>query len=245
MPFLILTKTTYQSVHYNYNTMLFIAKNITLYYNCSGGKIMFNFLKKFLSFFSRKKNLISIGIYGPPNVGKTTLANKISLDFTGSELGKVSEIPHETREVQKKERVELNIDSKKMTINLLDMPGISTKVDFRDFKEYGLNEEESKIRAKEATKGIVEAIKWLDNVDACLVVFDSTKDPYTQVNITIIGNLEAKDIPVIIVANKIDLDNAEPARIRDAFPQHPMVEISAKENTNIDKLYQTIFEKLK
>ncbi len=206
---------------------------------------MFNFLKKFLSLFSKKREAISIGIYGPPNVGKSTLANKISLDFTGSELSAVSEIPHETRVVQKKERVELAIDSKTMIINLLDMPGISTKVDFRDFEEFGISETESKNRAKEATRGIVEAIKWLDNVDACLVVFDSTKDPYTQVNITIIGNLEAKNIPIIIVANKIDLDDSDPQRIADAFPQHPMIEISAKENMNIDKLYKTIFDKLR
>jgi len=198
-----------------------------------------------LSLFSKKDQPISIGIYGPPNVGKTTLANKISLDFTGEELGTVSEVPHETRFVQKKERVELGVDSRKMTINLLDMPGISTKVDFRDFKEFGMKETESKTRAKEATRGIVEAIKWLDNVDACLVIFDSTKDPYTQVNITIIGNLEAKNIPIIIVANKIDLEASEPQRISEAFPQHPMVEISAKDGVNIDKLYQTIFDKLK
>ncbi|MFB6076590.1 MAG: GTP-binding protein, partial [Candidatus Nanohaloarchaea archaeon] len=104
--------------------------------------------------------------------------------------------------------------------NLLDMPGISTKVDFKEFREYGIDEENAKSRAKEATKGVVEAIKWLDDVDACLVVFDATEDPYTQVNVTIVGNLEAKDIPILVVANKTDLDEADPEAVKDAFPQH-------------------------
>jgi GTPase Era involved in 16S rRNA processing len=186
----------------------------------------------------------SIGIYGPPNAGKSTLANQISLDLTGEEMASVSEVPHETRAVEKKEKATIEAGDKELEINLLDMPGISTNVDFKDFTEHGLEEDKAKGRAKEATKGIVEAIKYLDDVDACLVIFDATKDPYTQVNVTIIGNLEAKDIPILVVANKIDLDDAEPERVRDAFPQHPVVEISAKEGENIDKLYEEIVERL-
>ncbi|MFB6245012.1 MAG: Era-like GTP-binding protein [Candidatus Nanohaloarchaea archaeon] len=199
----------------------------------------------FSNFFSDSgKEDVSIGIYGPPNAGKSTLANQISLDLTGEEMSDVSEIPHETRVVEKKEEAEINANGRSINMNLLDMPGISTNVDFKDFTEHGLEEEEAKGRAKEATKGIVEAIKYLDNVDACLVIFDATEDPYTQVNVTIIGNLEAKDIPILVVANKIDLDDADPKRVRDAFPQHPVIEISAKEGTNIDKLYEEIIERL-
>lgn len=160
-------------------------------------------------------------------------------------MSNVSEVPHETRAVEKKEKVTLETDDgRSINMNLLDMPGISTNVDFKDFTEHGLEEDDAKDRAKEATKGIVEAIKYLDDVDACLVIFDSTKDPYTQVNVTIIGNLEAKDIPILILANKVDLEDSDPSRVRDAFPQHPVLEISAKEGDNIDKLYQEIIERL-
>ena len=195
--------------------------------------------KWFGSIFGRKK-LVRLGLYGPPNSGKTTLANKISMDWTGTPVGTVSEIPHETREVQKKEHVVVSSNGKKIEMNLLDMPGIATKIDFEEFVAYGLTVEEAQKRAKEATKGVIEAIKWLEHVDTALVVMDSTKDPYTQVNITIIGNLEARNIPVIIVANKIDLKAADPKKIREAFPQHPVVEISGLKGNNIEELYKVI-----
>jgi len=187
-----------------------------------------------------KRKKIRLGLYGPPNAGKTTLANKISMDWTGTPVGEVSEVPHETREVQKKEHVIVKASGKTLEMNLLDMPGIATKIDYEDFLEFGLDVTEARARAKEATKGVIEAIKWLEHVDTALVVMDAGKDPYTQVNITIIGNLEARNIPVIIVANKIDLKDADAERIQEAFPQHPVVAVSGKTGKNITKLYDTI-----
>jgi len=210
---------------------------------------MFDGLKKFLRFdrlikMFKKKKQIQLGFYGPVNAGKTTLANKISLDWLGKEVGSVSEIPHETRHIQKIENVVVKTDNGALKMNIVDMPGIATQVDFKSFEEFGLNEEDARDRAKEATKGVIEAIKWLDNVDAVLVVMDSAADPYTQVNITVIGNLEARDIPLIVVANKIDLENAAPASIENAFPQHVVVPISAATGENLDELYQAIQEHL-
>lgn len=206
--------------------------------------MVFKKLKRLLSklFGSRKE--ISLGIYGPPNTGKSTLANRISKDFGGGEFTKASEIPHETRTVKKKEQLVLEHDGRRINMNLLDMPGISTRVDYKDFMKYRLSKAVAKARSKEATKGIVEAIKWLDNVDACLVVFDSRENPYTQVNVTILGNLEAKSIPILLVANKIDAKGAKPDRIREAFPQYPCVQLSAKNGTNMDSLYENIMKEL-
>ncbi len=203
--------------------------------------------RKFLSwlhhFFNGHK-AVSLGFYGSPNAGKTTIANRLSIDWMGEPVGTVSEIPHETRVVQKKERVQMKVNGKTLTMNLLDMPGIATKVDYREFLPYGLGMKEAQKRAKEATRGIIEAIKWLENVDAALVVMDATEDPYTQVNITILGNLEAKKIPVILIANKIDLPNAKPDRIREAFPQYSLVEVSALKGTNVEQLYTEITKRL-
>jgi len=196
-------------------------------------------VKWFKDIFGKKKE-IRIGFYGPPNAGKTTLANKISMDWTGEPIGNVSEIPHETREVQKKERVIVRTGDKSITMNILDMPGIATKIDYEEFIKRGMEKKEAQIRAKEATKGVIEAIKWLEHVDTALVVMDSTKDPYTQVNITIIGNLEARGIPIIIIANKLDLPESKPEWIEEAFPQHPVVELSALTGNHVEELYEAI-----
>ncbi|KXA98132.1 GTP-binding protein, partial [candidate division MSBL1 archaeon SCGC-AAA259M10] len=71
---------------------------------------MFAWLRNFFSRLFGGKDQIALGIYGPPNTGKTTLANVISEEFTGEKLGNVSEIPHETREVKRKEKVTLETD---------------------------------------------------------------------------------------------------------------------------------------
>lgn len=200
---------------------------------------------RFFSFFKSKKEL-NLGLYGPPNAGKSTLANKIIEDILGSgddvEKFKTSEVEHETREVQKVEKLELKKGSKKINFNLIDTPGIATKIDFEDFVEKGMKKKDAKERAIEATKGVIESIKWLDSVDAVLVVLDATENPYSQVNITLIGNLVAKNKKIIIVANKADLKNASLEKVKLVFPDYPVVYVSAKTGYKIDDLYKKIFE---
>jgi len=196
--------------------------------------------KVFADLFKARKH-IRIGLYGPPNGGKTTLANRICMDWLGEEMGTVSHIEHETREVKIKEQVNIKSGKKELSFNLVDTPGIATKIDYEDFMKKGLSEKEAKKRAKEATKGVIDAIKWLDDVDFVLVVLDGTKDPYSQVNITIIGNLAARDIPVLIVANKVDLKKSDVKKVEAAFPQYDVVGVSAKYGQGIDKFYEALF----
>lgn len=195
----------------------------------------FSWLKKFF-----KKKRARIGIYGPPNAGKTTLANRIIRDWTGDAMGSVSQIPHETRRARRREGVTIESNGSSVTLDIIDTPGLATKIDFHDFMSFGMNEEDSKRRAKEATEGVIEAVKWLDDLDGVILVMDATEDPYTQVNVTVIGNMEARKLPLLIAANKIDLPTSSPARIHTAFPQHPLVPISALEGQNIDMLYKEI-----
>ena len=204
-------------------------------------KIIKKFIKKVLKDIFKKKKHLKIGIYGPPNGGKTTLANRICKDWLGEEMGSVSNIPHETREISVKEQINLKSKGKELTFNLVDTPGIATKVDFEDFMKKGMTEKKSKKRAKEATKGIIDAIKWLDEMDIVLLVMDATQDPYSQVNITIIGNLQARDIPVLIVANKVDLKRSNLKKIQSAFPQYDIIGISAKYGKHMNKFYEALF----
>jgi len=163
--------------------------------------INFSWLKRIF-----KKKRARIGIYGPPNAGKTTLANRIVRDWTGDAMGSVSQIPHETRRARRREGVTIESNGSSVTLDIVDTPGLATKIDFHDFMVFGLSEEESKRRAKEATEGVIEAVKWLDDLDGVILVMDATEDPYTQVNVTVIGNMEARKLPLLIAANKIDLD---------------------------------------
>ena len=202
-----------------------------------------NFLNKFFKNLFSKKSHLKLGLYGPPNGGKSTLANRICNDWLGEELSTVSNIPHETREIQIKEQVNIkNKKGKEISFSLVDTPGIDTKIDYEDFIKKGMKVKTAKKRAKEATKGVIESIKWLDDMDAVSVVLDATQDPYSQVNITIVGNLAARNIPVLIVANKVDLRKANVEKIKSAFPQYKIVGISAKYGKNIDDFYEHLFK---
>ena len=84
----------------------------------------------------------------------------------------------------------------------------------------------------------------IDSMDFVLVVLDSTKDPLDQVNITILGNLDAREIPFVIIANKVDLKKSRASRVREAFPKYSTVGISAKTGFNTKELYSTLLKTL-
>jgi hypothetical protein len=203
--------------------------------------------KKFSSLLTRffKKKRTRIGIYGPPNAGKTTLANRIARDWTGDAVGPVSEIPHETRRARRKDDIIISgANGATVTIDIVDTPGVTTRIDYHEFLEFGLDKDEAIIRAREATEGVAEAMHWLrEDIDGVIYMLDSTLDPFLQVNIMMVGIIESRKLPVIIVANKIDLPESSPARIRSAFPQHPIVAISGLEGRNTEELYEMMIER--
>jgi GTPase len=205
-------------------------------------KIWVDFKKRMFDLFFKKRKQISLGFYGPPNAGKTSLANRICKDWTGEEIGKVSKIPHETRNVQFKEQVDIKYKEKELKFKLIDTPGIATKIDYEDFMKMHMKKKDAQKRAKEATQGIIESIKWLDDVNAVIIVLDATQNPYSQVNITIVGNLVARKIPILIVANKIDLKNADIKKVEAAFPEYEVIGISAKLGKNMDEFYESVFK---
>ena len=81
-------------------------------------RILRDFTKRMFCLFFKRKKEIKLGFYGPPNAGKTSLANKICKDWTGEEIGTVSNVPHETRKVQFKEEVEIKYKERSLKFKL-------------------------------------------------------------------------------------------------------------------------------
>ena len=140
----------------------------------------------FSKLFGKKRS--RVGIYGPPNAGKPTLPNRIARDVTGEAIGPVSEAPHETRRARRKEGVEINSGGNKLLIDIVDTPGVTTKIDYHEFLEYGMDQDEAVSRAREATGGGAEAMHWLrgDNYGV-IYVLDSTQGTVQHVNNMMVG----------------------------------------------------------
>ena len=176
-------------------------------------------------------------------VHNTTLANRIARDWTGDAVGPESHVPHETRRARRKENVEIKRNGKSVTIDVVDTPGVTTKVDYKEFLEHDIEKDDAVRRSREATEGVAEAMHWLrEDVDGVIYVLDSAEDPFTQVNTMLIGIIESQDLPVLIFANKIDLEEANIQRVANAFPQHETVPLSALEGENMDEVYDKIAE---
>lgn len=176
-------------------------------------------------------------------VHNTTLANRIARDWTGDAIGPESHVPHETRRARRKENVEIERNGRTVTIDIVDTPGVTTKVDYKEFLEFDMEKEDAVRRSREATEGVAEAMHWLrEDVDGVIYVLDSTDDPFTQANTMLIGIIESRNLPVLIFANKIDLDDSSIQRIENAFPQHETVPLSALEGDNMDEVYDKIAE---
>lgn len=190
--------------------------------------------------FRRKKGF-RMGIYGSPNAGKTTLANAMCRDYTGEVMGTVSEIPHETRRVLTKQEVVMRTDQGTLIVDVMDTPGLASRVNPMDFElMYNMDADAAARRAEEARQGIVEAIEALDTLDAMMLIIDAAEDPYQQVNQVLLTHVQARKLPMIVIANKIDLPNADVGRIEKMFQRHPVVGISAKTGQNLEVLYDKL-----
>ncbi len=199
-------------------------------------------MNKFLTKLLNRKKEASVCLIGEVNTGKSTLANRFSNDFIGSDMSAVSQIAHETRDLVTLEHVDFNHNGSKLDLTLVDTPGIASAIDYKDFVKQGITEENAIERAKEATSGVIKAIKYLQEVDVALVLMDSTKTPFDQVSLTLLGTLEMQKKKTIIVANKSDLPEAKPEVISSTFPNHKVVPISALYGKGIDELYSKLLE---
>lgn len=192
-------------------------------------------------FKKRSQGGYRLGIYGSPNAGKTTLANAMLRDWAGEVMGSVSEVPHETRRVLTRQRVVMATDEGSLTVDVMDTPGLASRVDPIDFElMYNMDEDAAAKRAEEATQGILEAIEALNTLHAMILVLDCADDLYSQVNQVLLTHVQAKRLPMLVVANKVDLPTAQPDMVRKMFGRHTVVAISAKTGEGLDAFYDTL-----
>jgi hypothetical protein len=183
----------------------------------------------------------TIGLYGPPNAGKTTLANRIAADWADVTVGEASEVPHETQRTQRADGIEIDGDDGTVTIDVVDTPGVATEVDHGDFLDHGLDEAAAQERARGATRGIGESMRVLrEEVGGVIYVLDSTRDPREQVNSMLLGIAENHGLPVLLAANKVDHTDADTDAVAEAFPVHDVVPVSGLTGENADGFYDAI-----
>jgi GTP-binding protein len=168
--------------------------------------------------------IADVGIIGFPNAGKSTLISKIS-----SARPQIAAYPFTTKEPV---LGVVQLDDKSFTV--VDIPGLI------EGAHLGKGLGDKFLRHVERTRVLVHIID-MAGVDA--------RDPLKDYEIL---NKElafySNDIlkkPQILVANKIDLEPAKEnlKRFKSKFKKKP-IEISAKDNINLDILLKKIYEKL-
>ena len=161
--------------------------------------------------------------------GKSTLADRM-IETTGTlskrEMG-VNQVL-DTMELEQERGITIKLQPVRMswkehTLNLIDTPG---HVDFT-----------------------YEVSRSLAAVEGAILVIDATQGIEAQTLANLYMALE-HNLVIIPVINKIDLPAADPKRISEqienmlAIPQEEIIEVSAKEGTNITTLLDAIIERI-
>ncbi len=161
------------------------------------------------------KEGISLVISGKPNVGKSSLMNALLRE----ERAIVTPIPGTTRDFLEEE-----IYLKGLPVKLIDTAG--------------LRETEDPVEKI----GVEKAFKKLEYADLVLFLIDVSEKPTEE-----ILNLykKIKPFPHLIVLNKIDINPNYREEYKEIFKDGPeVIEISVKEEINLELLYEKIYEKV-
>src|SRR5438270_5198705 len=126
----------------------------------------------------------AVAIVGRPNVGKSTLFNKL----IGDERSVVHDLPGTTRD-----SIDTEVDTEEGPILFVDTAGMRRKSRIGQGAEY---------------YSLVRALQAIDRADAALLVIDSAEG-VTHQDQRLAERVDAAGSPVVIVLNKWDLLDAE------------------------------------
>ena len=171
------------------------------------------------------EDIINVAVIGKPNVGKSSLVNKI----TGEERSIVSDIAGTTRDA-----IDSLVENKFGKFNFIDTAGLR-----RNSRVEDKIEKYSVIRAKMA----------IERSDVCVIMIDGT-DGFTEQDSKVAGLALEEGKACIIAVNKWDIvekdgqtmDNYRKKLMNDFsfMPYAPIIFISAKTGQRLDRLFELI-----
>lgn len=184
------------------------------------------------------RNAVKVCFIGKPNVGKSSLINKI----VGYERAIVSPVPHTTREPQ-----DIEFTYKDKLIKLIDTAGLS-KQGQRDHKKSRVPAKIKDVKALEKMS-IEKSLYSLNKADTALLVLDINEE-LTKQDARIIEEIVIRKKSLLIVANKWDLVEEKDTKkyteiIYDFLPfatWAPIVFVSAKTGSKVGKILDILVE---
>ncbi len=168
------------------------------------------------------EDVLSVAIVGRPNVGKSSLANRLA----NKKRSIVSDVAGTTRDA-----IDTYIEWKGRPIKLVDTAGMRKKSQVHEDVEY---------------YSLVRGLQAIERADVCLLVVDSTVG-VTEQDQKVVGMAVDRGCAVVVLLNKWDLVTSEEQRddiatsinTRLAFaPWIPTVNISALTGRSTDKVLE-------
>ncbi|HEX7097062.1 MAG TPA: ribosome biogenesis GTPase Der [Acidimicrobiales bacterium] len=166
------------------------------------------------------RRIFSVAIVGRPNVGKSTLFNRL----IGDERSVVHDMPGTTRDT-----VDTVVDTPEGPVRFVDTAGMRRKSRIDERTEY---------------YSMVRALQAVDSADVALLVIDATEGVTAQ-DQRLAERVDAAGCPIVVLLNKWDLlDDAE-ARARVTaeverklhfIGRAPVLKISARTGKGVHKL---------
>lgn len=174
---------------------------------------------------NEEENAIKVAIIGKPNVGKSSLINKI----LGEDRAIVSDIAGTTRDA-----IDTNFENEKGKYVLIDTAGIRRK---------------NKVKESIEKFSIMRTLLAIERADVCLMMIDATEG-ITEQDTKIAGEAHEAGKGVIIVVNKWDAVEKETGTLekykKEVYNRlkylsyAPMIFVSAKTGQRVTKLFDLI-----
>ena len=169
----------------------------------------------------------SVAIVGRPNVGKSTLFNRL----VGDERSVVHDVPGTTRDA-----IDTVIETEDGPLRLIDTAGMRRRGKTSEGPEY---------------YSLVRALKAIDRADAAVLVIDATEGVTSQ-DQRLAERVDAAGSPVVILLNKWELLDAEGrADVRDQVADRlaflgyaPVLKVSARTGLGVHKLLPALAQSI-